>query len=96
MVAHQLGGTRQRLVRKDDVGSPNRLLREGIQKIWGPGRHKAGDNTLHESALGYLLTGGEALPSDLVMERWAHTCKGCAAISIVDATTAPSISSPIW
>lgn len=22
-----------------------RLLREGIQKVWGPGRHKAGDNT---------------------------------------------------
>ena len=43
---------------------------------------KAGDNTLHESALGYLLTGGEALPSDLVMERWEHTCKGLSLIHI--------------
>ncbi|MQA40782.1 exodeoxyribonuclease V subunit beta [Rugamonas aquatica] len=43
---------------------------------------KAGDNTLHESALGYLLTGGEALPSDLMMERWEHACKGCDGISI--------------
>jgi exodeoxyribonuclease V beta subunit len=43
---------------------------------------KAGDNTLHESALGYLLTGGEALPSDLMMERWGHACKGCDGISI--------------
>jgi exodeoxyribonuclease V beta subunit len=44
---------------------------------------KAGDNTLHESALGYLLTGGAPLPSDLMMERWELACKGCEAISIV-------------
>ncbi|MBP1203226.1 exodeoxyribonuclease V beta subunit [Duganella sp. 1411] len=50
---------------------------------------KAGDNTLHESALGYLLTGGEALPSDLVMERWEQTCKGCAAIDIVTLDMTP-------
>jgi len=50
---------------------------------------KAGDNTLHESALGYLLTGGEALPSDLVMERWEHTCKGCAAIHITTLDMTP-------
>ncbi|SDF67112.1 MULTISPECIES: exodeoxyribonuclease V subunit beta [unclassified Duganella] len=43
---------------------------------------KAGDNTLHESALGYLLTGGAALPSDLMLERWQHTCKDCTDISI--------------
>jgi exodeoxyribonuclease V beta subunit len=43
---------------------------------------KAGDNTLHESALGYLLTGGSPLPSELMMERWDHACKGCDAISI--------------
>ncbi|WP_343729655.1 exodeoxyribonuclease V subunit beta [Duganella sp.] len=47
---------------------------------------KAGDNTLHESALGYLLTGGVPLPSDLMMERWQHACQGCAAIGI---TTLP-------
>ncbi|WP_373987503.1 exodeoxyribonuclease V subunit beta [Duganella sp. BuS-21] len=43
---------------------------------------KAGDNTLHESALGYLLTGGVPLPSDLMMERWHHACQGCDPISI--------------
>jgi exodeoxyribonuclease V beta subunit len=43
---------------------------------------KAGDNTLHDSALGYLLTGGAALPSDLMMERWEHACNGCSDISI--------------
>ena len=43
---------------------------------------KAGDNTLHESALGYLLTGGSPLPSDLMLERWEHACQGCDAISI--------------
>jgi exodeoxyribonuclease V beta subunit len=46
------------------------------------GSRKAGENTLHESALGYLLTGGEALPSELMMERWEHACQGCGAISI--------------
>jgi exodeoxyribonuclease V beta subunit len=43
---------------------------------------KAGENTLHDSALGYLLTGGEALPSELMLERWQHLCSGCAAISL--------------
>jgi exodeoxyribonuclease V beta subunit len=46
------------------------------------GSRKAGENTLHESALGYLLTGGEALPSELMMERWEHACRDCGAISI--------------
>ena len=46
------------------------------------GARKAGENTLHESALGYLLTGGTPLPSDAVLERWQHTCQGCAAIRI--------------
>jgi exodeoxyribonuclease V beta subunit len=46
------------------------------------GARKAGENTLHESALGYLLTGGTPLPSDLVLERWQHTCQGCPAIRI--------------
>jgi exodeoxyribonuclease V beta subunit len=40
---------------------------------------KAGENTLHESALGYLLTGGAALPSELMMERWQHALPGCDA-----------------
>ncbi|MHA4866321.1 exodeoxyribonuclease V subunit beta [Duganella sp. PWIR1] len=52
---------------------------------------KAGDNTLHESALGYLLTGGAPLPSDLMMERWHHACQGCDAISI---TTLPMGAQP--
>jgi exodeoxyribonuclease V beta subunit len=43
---------------------------------------KAGDNTLHDSALGYLLTGGSPLPSELMMERWELACKDCDAISI--------------
>lgn len=43
---------------------------------------KAGDNTLHESALGYLLTGGAPLPSDLMLERWQHACKDCGDIGI--------------
>ncbi|MRW90713.1 exodeoxyribonuclease V subunit beta [Duganella sp. FT80W] len=43
---------------------------------------KAGENTLHDSALGYLLTGGEVLPSELMMERWQHACQDCAAISL--------------
>jgi exodeoxyribonuclease V beta subunit len=44
---------------------------------------KAGDNTLHESALGYLLTGGAPLPSELMLERWQHACQDCSDISIV-------------
>ncbi|TFW23038.1 exodeoxyribonuclease V subunit beta [Duganella callida] len=43
---------------------------------------KSGENTLHESALGYLLTGGAALPSDLMVERWQHACQGCDAICL--------------
>ncbi|MRW85893.1 exodeoxyribonuclease V subunit beta [Pseudoduganella sp. FT26W] len=43
---------------------------------------KAGDNTLHESALGYLLTGGAPLPSDLMMERWQHACQDCGDIRL--------------
>ncbi|MYM84709.1 exodeoxyribonuclease V subunit beta [Duganella sp. FT50W] len=43
---------------------------------------KAGDNTLHESALGYLLTGGAPLPSELMLERWQHVCKDCGDIRI--------------
>ncbi|WP_348698646.1 exodeoxyribonuclease V subunit beta [Duganella fentianensis] len=41
---------------------------------------KEGENTLHESALGYLLTGGEALPSELMLERWQHAIAGCDSI----------------
>ena len=53
---------------------------------------KAGDNTLHDSALGYLLTGGESLPSDLMMERWQHACKDCGDISL---TTLPMNDKPL-
>jgi len=43
---------------------------------------KAGENSLHESALGYLLTGGSPLPAELMMERWQHACQGCDAIHL--------------
>lgn len=33
---------------------------------------KKGENQLHESALGYLLTGGDPLPASAVRERWEH------------------------
>jgi len=43
---------------------------------------KSGENTLHDSALGYLLTGGEPLPAGLLQERW-HELRGeCGAIGI--------------
>lgn len=43
---------------------------------------KAGENLLHESALGYLLTGGERLPAELLLERWQHLRGDCAAIAV--------------
>jgi len=43
---------------------------------------KAGENTLHESALGYLLTGGEPLPSDQLLERWERLRGDCSAIGL--------------
>ena len=43
---------------------------------------KAGENTLHDSALGYLLTGGAALPAEDMAERWRHLRGDCAAIVI--------------
>ncbi|KGF83059.1 exodeoxyribonuclease V subunit beta [Massilia sp. JS1662] len=33
---------------------------------------KKGENQLHESALGYLLTGGTPVPATAVRERWEH------------------------
>lgn len=33
---------------------------------------RKGENQLHESALGYLLTGGDPLPASAVRERWEH------------------------
>ncbi len=33
---------------------------------------KKGENQLHESALGYLLTGGAPVPATAVRERWEH------------------------
>ncbi|MFC0170099.1 exodeoxyribonuclease V subunit beta [Pseudoduganella danionis] len=53
---------------------------------------KEGENTLHESALGYLLTGGAALPSELMLERWQHAIAGCDSIelqTLAAAATAP-------
>ncbi|MGK5023610.1 exodeoxyribonuclease V subunit beta [Janthinobacterium sp. RB2R34] len=43
---------------------------------------KAGENTLHESALGYLLTGGDKLPGEQLQQRWHEVCGDCDAIDI--------------
>jgi exodeoxyribonuclease V beta subunit len=43
---------------------------------------KEGANTLHESALGYLLTGGEALPAASLALRWEQVKGGCDAIAV--------------
>jgi exodeoxyribonuclease V beta subunit len=43
---------------------------------------KAGENTLHESALGYLLTGGEPLHAAELMARWERVRGGCSAIAV--------------
>lgn len=49
---------------------------------------REGTNTLHESALGYLLTGGEALPASGLALRWEQVKGGCDAIAI-DRLEAP-------
>ena len=49
---------------------------------------RKGSNTLHESALGYLLTGGEPLPVDLMMERWHHACQGSDDFAILQLPAA--------
>jgi len=43
---------------------------------------KAGDNTLHDSALGYLLTDGAPLPAPLLPERWDALRGACDGIAI--------------
>ncbi|MGW8392972.1 exodeoxyribonuclease V subunit beta [Pseudoduganella sp. HUAS MS19] len=43
---------------------------------------KKDENTLHDSALGYLLTGGEPLPSGRLIESWQQLRAGCDAIAI--------------
>ncbi|MBY0240587.1 MAG: exodeoxyribonuclease V subunit beta, partial [Burkholderiaceae bacterium] len=43
---------------------------------------KDGANTLHESALGYLLTGGAALPATSLALRWEQVKGGCDAIAV--------------
>ncbi|MGO4377328.1 exodeoxyribonuclease V subunit beta [Pseudoduganella sp. RAF19] len=43
---------------------------------------KGGENTLHDSALGYLLTGGEPMPGGLLLERWQELRGECSAIGI--------------
>jgi exodeoxyribonuclease V beta subunit len=43
---------------------------------------KSGENMLHDSALGYLLTGGEPLPAGQLLERWQDLRGECGAISI--------------
>jgi len=44
-----------------------------------------GANLLHESALGYLLTGGQPLPADALHERWHHLRGDCDGIGIAAA-----------
>ncbi|MYN06374.1 exodeoxyribonuclease V subunit beta [Pseudoduganella aquatica] len=41
-----------------------------------------GASALHDSALGYLLTGGEPLPGAELLARWEQVKGGCAAISV--------------
>ncbi|SIR38400.1 DNA helicase/exodeoxyribonuclease V, beta subunit [Janthinobacterium sp. TND4EL3] len=43
---------------------------------------KAGENTLHESALGYLLTGGDKLPAEQLLLRWQQVAGNCDAIYV--------------
>jgi exodeoxyribonuclease V beta subunit len=43
---------------------------------------KKGENQLHESALGYLLTGGTPVPSTSVRERWETLRGGVAGIDV--------------
>ncbi|MEC5160577.1 MULTISPECIES: exodeoxyribonuclease V subunit beta [unclassified Janthinobacterium] len=45
---------------------------------------KAGENTLHDSALGYLLTGGEKLPAEDLLARWQRLRGDCAGIAIAE------------
>ncbi|CDG82517.1 exodeoxyribonuclease V subunit beta [Janthinobacterium agaricidamnosum] len=46
---------------------------------------KAGDNVLHESALGYLLAGGEKLPAAELLPRWQRLRQVCGDIAIAVA-----------
>jgi exodeoxyribonuclease V beta subunit len=43
---------------------------------------KKDENTLHESALGYLLTGGEPLPAGQLLESWQRLRGDCDAIAV--------------
>ena len=49
---------------------------------------RKGSNTLHESALGYLLTGGVPLPVELMMERWRHACAGSGDFALKELPAA--------
>jgi len=53
-----------------------------------PARRKD-ENTLHDSALGYLLTGGEPLPAGQLLESWQQLRGDCDAISV--ALLEPSV-----
>jgi exodeoxyribonuclease V beta subunit len=43
---------------------------------------KKGENQLHESALGYLLTGGTPVPTEAVRERWEQLRGGVDGIAV--------------
>jgi exodeoxyribonuclease V beta subunit len=43
---------------------------------------RKGENRLHESALGYLLTGGEPVPASAMRERWEQLRGGLDAIEL--------------
>jgi exodeoxyribonuclease V beta subunit len=53
---------------------------------------KAGENTLHESALGYLLTGGARLPVEQLAARWLALRGDCAAIDVATLERAGNVT----
>ncbi|MES2126756.1 MAG: exodeoxyribonuclease V subunit beta [Pseudomonadota bacterium] len=46
------------------------------------GTRKGGENSLHESALGYLLSGGEPLPASALQARWEELRSASADMSV--------------
>lgn len=56
----------------------------GVAALPGAKSSKGGGNTLHESALGYLLTGGEPLPAEQLQQRWLEVGNGGNAIAVTE------------
>jgi len=53
---------------------------------------KKDENILHDSALGYLLTGGEPLPSGQLLESWQRLRAGCDAIAVTVLESAAPVT----